>query len=103
MKLRTIVFCAALGICAANIKADIGISLCPGGPYPACMEWYGKVGSRVWICCKDSSHTACINYWKQKWLCDNDPGDPATYGYTIESSSNTVSLNCDPSPTNTCY
>ena len=103
MKFVTISVCVAAGLGAAFVSADIGISPCPGGPYPVCLKNYGKLGDPVGLCCKDSDPTKCINYWKQKWLCDNDPSQPKQYGYSVVSTTDTIDLNCDPDHTNECY
>jgi hypothetical protein len=95
-RLRLYLLAGIAGIIAGRVLGDTGSTPCPGSP-PGCpLGYYGKVGSEFWYCCKDSSQTQCVNYWRQKWICNySDPEDPATFGYTVRATTDTVNLNCD--------
>jgi hypothetical protein len=105
MRFVIALICAAVGLGAAKVYADIGISPCPGGPYPTCpLGFWAPVGDPVWLCCTDLTHMRCVNWWRQKYVCNwSDPGDPTTYGYTTYSHTDTLNLNCDTDHVNECF
>lgn len=67
-----------------------GVPTCPK-PYPMCLKDYGAVGSKTFLCCKEDQmctdtrlgNHCCKNYYLQKYVCDNDPGQPTAYGYHV--------------------
>jgi hypothetical protein len=104
--MRYVVFlvCSLIGLSIAAVRADIGTVPCPPTLTLCSLGNYGLMGGPEWVCCKDSSHEVCTNYWKQKWICNwSDPGDPATYGYTTTVVSDYVNTNCNAIELGFCY
>jgi hypothetical protein len=101
MKKTAIPFAIFAGI--AISAANTGVSPCPPTVTDCSCGHYGLTNTS-WVCCVDSSHVACVNYFKKKWLCDScDPGDPASFGYTISQTSDSVNFNCDTNDDGYCY
>ena len=87
---------------AAQVSAVIptcppAVPMCPNGEY-------GRYGKGEWLCCKDSTHRKCVNFFKQKYVCNyTNPGEPTTYGYRITFTEDSINLNCDHTTPGACY
>jgi hypothetical protein len=83
--------------------ADIGNSPCPPGAIDCASGHFGFL-KEFWWCCQDSSHTKCVNYFRDKWLCNScNPGDPAAQGYTIRTTTDSANLNWDSTNQGSCF
>ncbi len=100
-KILGLTICLSVGIIGGNSLADTGALPCPPIVTP-CAKTFGKMGGPVWVCCKDASGAACINYSKQKWMCLNAPGEPAAFGWELITTTDTLNKDCDPHTPGNC-
>ena len=93
--------CVGLGV---GSQIPVGSTPCPTLVADCPLGHFGKAGGPAWICCADGTHVKCVDWSKQKGICNyTDPGQPVTYGYTLISSVDTVNLNCDILNSGSCY